>query len=134
MHLVPRSSIEVTVKTLTGKSFALEVYNAETIRTVKQKIQKLEGLAIDRQCLIFARKQLADQDRVQDYKLTDGNTIHLVMRPGPSLPSSLPGTCESPGACGLANMGVLALGLGRPYPELRIPDPQKDAIAIAILH
>ena len=57
--------------------------------------------------LIFQGKQLNDQEKVQDYKLTEGNTLHLVMRQTVTCPasSSLVGSCESPGACGLSNMG-----------------------------
>ena len=57
--------------------------------------------------LIFQGKQLNDQEKVQDYKLTEGNTLHLVMRQTVTCPasSSRVGSCESPGACGLSNMG-----------------------------
>ena len=63
--------------------------------------------------LIFQGKQLSDQEKVQDYKLTEGNTLHLVMRQTvtAAVSSSLPGTCESPGACGLSNMGNWELKL-----------------------
>lgn len=105
--LVKKVSMEVTVKTLTGKSFSVHICPSETIANVKLNIQSKEGWPADRQRLIFQGKQLNDQEKVQDYKLTEGNTLHLVMRQTVTCPasSSLVGSCESPGACGLSNMG-----------------------------
>lgn len=110
--LVERQSIEVTVKLLTGRNFPLEICVSKTIADVKKKIQKLEGFAAEGQRLIFAGKQLSDEAKVSECKLEAGNTIHLVMRTANSTMTStsstslhLPGTCESPGACGLFNMG-----------------------------
>ena len=110
LFLVARQSIEVTVKLLTGKNFPLEICTSKTIADVKKKIQKCQGLAAEGQRLIFAGKQLSDEAKVSECKLEAGNTIHLVMRTAgtstssTSLPGTI-GTCESPGACGIFNLG-----------------------------
>lgn len=82
-------SIDISVKTITGKKTALHAYSTHTVEQVKEKVvaidTEIEGhskkdISVDHLQLIFNSKQLEDGFILSDYSIQSQSTLILMSR------------------------------------------------------
>lgn len=78
--VILEQSIQIFIKALTGNAIGLEVKLSETVKDVKLKIRKKEGIPLHQQKLIFSGVEMKDNYRLSKYGIRKGTTIHLVLK------------------------------------------------------
>ena len=80
IELENRNTVEIKVKTLTGKTLTLSVELNDSVETLKSLIQIFEGIPPDQARLIYAGMQLEEHRQLSKYKIQSESTIHLILR------------------------------------------------------
>ena len=73
-------SYEIYIKTLTGKTLTINVYELLTVLELKILIEDKEGIPIDQQRIIFAGYQIEDDRTLISYSILRECTLQLVLR------------------------------------------------------
>jgi len=78
--------INVQIRQSSGANFDIKIKADQTIEEMKQICQESSSIPAAEQRLIFKGKILKDDQKLVDYKIEDGMTVHLVKSAKP--PSS----------------------------------------------
>ena len=76
--LVKRNTFQIFQKTLTGKTYTLEVNPSDSIKLYKIFCYYKIGIPIDQQRIIFASKVLEDNKTLADYNISKGKQLYIV--------------------------------------------------------
>jgi len=71
--------MQIFIKSLTGKTFTLDVYDNETVITLKHKIQDKDGIPVNLQRLLFGTKCLHDNKLLSDYDVKKESTVRILL-------------------------------------------------------
>ena len=70
--------MQIFVKTFTGKTLLLKVESSNDIKSIKSKIQEIEGIPSDIQRLIYF-KELDNKKTLSDYNIQNESTLQLLL-------------------------------------------------------
>ncbi len=69
------NTINLSIRTFTGKTIYIQINPSDTIEEVKEKIFFLEGIPTNRQRLLFASEELEDDRTLADYNIQLSNLL-----------------------------------------------------------
>jgi ubiquitin C len=74
------SFIQIFVKTKTGRPMKLKVCPTDRITKIKRMIEEKKGILSGQQHLVFASKELEDEQTLQDHTIKNDDTLLIVER------------------------------------------------------
>ncbi|RAL53450.1 hypothetical protein DM860_007122 [Cuscuta australis] len=80
--------------TFAGSVIPMRVFKSDSIASVKVRIQTCKGFVVKRQKLVFGGRELSrNESLVQDYGVSDGNVLHLILKLSDLLVINVSTTC-----------------------------------------
>ncbi|KAI8083760.1 hypothetical protein BDF21DRAFT_451308 [Thamnidium elegans] len=89
------STINVHVKSSSDKKFVVSIETDKTVLDLKNVIAEQTEVPAERQRLIYSGRVLKDNDTLNDCKIADGNTVHMVKGSQPGAPKPAAATTTS---------------------------------------
>ncbi|GAA5796210.1 hypothetical protein HPULCUR_001580 [Helicostylum pulchrum] len=80
------STINVHIKSSSDKKFVISIETDKTVFDLKNLIAEQTEVPAERQRLIYSGRVLKDNDTLNDCKIADGNTVHMVKGSQPGAP------------------------------------------------
>lgn len=68
------------IKIISGKTITVDLVEKDTMENVKAKIRNKEGIPSNLQTLMFEGKILEDNRTMEDYRIRNGSTLHLILK------------------------------------------------------
>mmetsp|Transcript_11849 Transcript_11849/g.13664 ORF Transcript_11849/g.13664 Transcript_11849/m.13664 type:complete len:379 (-) Transcript_11849:256-1392(-) len=75
------NALSLKIKGTDNKTLLVKIANDASVIDLKTKLADLTDFSVERQRLIFLGRMLTDGSTLADYKIKDGNFIHLVPKP-----------------------------------------------------
>jgi len=96
-------SININIKSSSDKKFVIAIEPSKKVLDLKEAIAAQTDVPADRQRLIFSGRVLKDDDLLSDYKVADGNTIHMVKGAAPNQAKATSANSSTPAASTVAS-------------------------------
>lgn len=74
--------MEIFVKVPSGKTLSVMVERSDTVGSVMEKVRDREGVPLDRQRVVYARKQLEDGRTLAEYNVMEKSALCVILRLG----------------------------------------------------
>ena len=72
--------LQLFIKTLTGETIDIQVAPNDSIKKIKEEIDKKKNILPRKQKLMFNGKELNDNGTINEYNIENNSTIHLIIR------------------------------------------------------
>ena len=77
--------MQITVKTQTGKTLTMEVSEADTVKSLKDRyVNSTDGMPPDQLQLVFAGRLLEEEKTLQEYNIHENSTLSFVLEKKPT--------------------------------------------------
>ncbi|UPR03026.1 hypothetical protein HOP50_11g63530 [Chloropicon primus] len=106
--------LNIKVKTMVPAEHDLSIGSGSTIRDLKLEVERVSGVEVDRQRILFCGRVLAENDKtLEESGIKDGHVLHMVERP-PDVPpqprNNVPPQPSQTGGLPPGNVQRIAIG------------------------